>query len=97
MQLVGIVGYIKPVNVKFLLFTVNVIIVIDTSDLKFDIYIYIIANYGIPIEVFSIAEIIFKVCQQHLIFNLHEICLYDERNACWLKVKGIFIIFLCNK
>ena len=40
MQLVGIVGYIKPVNVKFLLFTVNVIIVIDTSDLKFDIYIY---------------------------------------------------------
>ena len=39
MQLVGIVGYIKPVNVKFVLFTVNVIIVIVTSYLNFDIYI----------------------------------------------------------
>ena len=95
MQLVGIVGYIKPVNVKFVLFTVNVIIAIVTSYLNFDIYI--ITNYGIPIELFSIAEIIFKFCRQHLILDLHEIRLYDERNACWLKVKGIFIIFLCNK
>ena len=50
MQLVGIVGYIKPVNVKFVLFTVNVIIVIVTSYLNLDIYI--ITNYGITIELF---------------------------------------------
>ena len=97
MQLVGIIGYMKPVNVEFVLFTVNVIIVIVTSYLNFDIYIYNINNYGIPIELFSIAEIKFKLCKQHLIFDLHEMRFYDERNACWLKVRGIFIIFLCNK
>ena len=64
---------IKSVNLELY---PNVILVLVTSDLRFDIYI---TNYEIPIDFFSMEKII---CNSIWLFDYHEIRLYDEINAC---------------